>query len=429
MKRWFSKNPNDKGDTKAREPQTSWWEEPQAELDAKTATEEAETSSVADVTNSSSDTAPTPIVTTLDSQTIAETDPVEPLDTAYASDSTAMDEQTPVGEIGAPVRQSVFAAARKAESVDAPENPLTPADDTAQFNSYVTDPIVTDPANDVDDEPITQIFVPDWANDETAIPGSEESMVVETLNDDVPVDSAPATEPGDDAGREQTQVYSESAEAQEVVDEQSEEHLVPGIDEAIDPLTAPNFYAAETEPAPQEINAPPDSIPVPVIEPTVGFGEQIERLIAAAVAQAEQTKSDAITEADRLVTAARNDAEYVTAQAQRQAADIIAATQRRADAQLADAQVVRDEADQILTRARMEADELRRKVRDETAQLRTEIDQHARTTLERTHADTNRTLSQARAELAEIASHKAGLEEQMAQLRALLSEMTVDPNA
>jgi F0F1-type ATP synthase membrane subunit b/b' len=170
-----------------------------------------------------------------------------------------------------------------------------------------------------------------------------------------------------------------------------------------------------------------EDVPVPVAEIGLSFGERIERLIAAAVAEADNTRTDAQHEAEQVLQTAQLDAEHTVAAAQRQSAEIMASAQRRCDADLAAAQRTREEAERALAEARTEADELRRHARDEVAELRTEVDLHAQAMLARTHADTTRTLAAARAELEEIAMRKAELEGQMSAIRALLSDTVVEP--
>ncbi len=181
------------------------------------------------------------------------------------------------------------------------------------------------------------------------------------------------------------------------------------------------------EPFEQLPHPHPDDIAIPQVEMSVSFGERIERLIAAAVTEADNTRADATAEAEQLIQNAKLDAEHLVAAAQRQAAEIVASTQRRCDDELAASQRTRAESEQVLADARQEADELRKRVRDEVAELRAEIDEHAQAMLARTHAETGRTLAAARAELEELTARKNELEEQMTSIRALLSDVAVDP--
>lgn len=208
------------------------------------------------------------------------------------------------------------------------------------------------------------------------------------------------------------------------------------VDDVVSQPAASTTYAdsaaAEApQPGPDEPSAAHeddvDDVPVPVAELAVGFGERIERLIAAAVAEAENTRTDAQTEATHLVQAAQLEAEHTVAAAHRQATEIVASTQRRCDDELAAAQRGRQEAEQVLADARQEADQTRRRVRNEVTELRAEIDQHAQTMLARTHADTTRMLASARAELDEITTRKAEQEAQLSAIRSLLTDAVVAP--
>ncbi len=244
---------------------------------------------------------------------------------------------------------------------------------------------------------------------EAAVEGVEDVEDVEDV-DMVDVDD---TDGGHDDGTGDDAVPSNDIE---------EPPVLVGTDEGTyaDDVTA--------EPAVAAAPATPDEeIPVPVAEITISFGERIERLIAAAVAEAENTSADARHEAAELLQSARLDAEHTLAAAQRQSAEIVAASQRRCDDELAAAQRAREEAEQVLADARAEAEALRRRVRDEVAELRSEIDLHAQAMLARTHAETSRTLTSARAELEELGQRKTELEAQLASIRALLSEAVVEP--
>ncbi|ACZ32125.1 hypothetical protein Xcel_3124 [Xylanimonas cellulosilytica DSM 15894] len=280
------------------------------------------------------------------------------------------------------------------------------------------------------------------------VSGPEAYVPVFAPADDAGSDAAGTTEQHDDAAADVAAIIAPAP----ITD--PEETAVPvGIDEgtdadvAIEPLDLPED--ADAAP-PEEVTAPErdvvvgqsaDTLPpaqpggeddaeevhVPVVELGLSFGERIERLIAAAVTEADHTRADAQHEAEQLVQSARLDAEHAVAAAQRQSSEIVAATQRRCDDELAAAQHTRAEAEQALADAREEAENLRRRVRDEVAEMRQEIDLHAQAMLARTRADTNRTLASARAELEEIAQRKAELEEQMSSIRALLSDAVVEP--
>lgn len=200
------------------------------------------------------------------------------------------------------------------------------------------------------------------------------------------------------------------------------------VDEVEEPVAAVEpEHEDDHEPFEQLPHPHPDDIAIPQVEMSVSFGERIERLIAAAVTEADNTRADATAEAEQVIQNAKLDAEHLVAAAQRQAAEIVASTQRRCDDELAASQRTRAESEQVLADARQEADELRKRVRDEVAELRAEIDEHAQAMLARTHAETGRTLAAARAELEELTARKNELEEQMTSIRALLSDVAVDP--
>jgi F0F1-type ATP synthase membrane subunit b/b' len=152
------------------------------------------------------------------------------------------------------------------------------------------------------------------------------------------------------------------------------------------------------------------------------FGERIERLIATATAEADAIRADAVAAVKHLRENAGLEAERIIASGKRQAAETITAGQQRAEADVKSAGESRRQAEELLANAHSEAEQLRRKAREEANQIRLEVDEHARQLLARTHDETNRDLSAARAELAELEHRKADMEGQLASLRTLLSE-------
>jgi hypothetical protein len=184
-----------------------------------------------------------------------------------------------------------------------------------------------------------------------------------------------------------------------------------------DPLSAPIPEGEVPAPAPNPISAPR-------LDPEVAlsFGERIERLIAAATHEAEQTRKDAELDAERNREEARLDGDHVVAAAQRKSADIIAAATRRSEDDVQAAKDTRAQAEVELAKARAEAEEIRRLARDEAGKTRSEIDQHVQGLLTRTHEDINRRLESSRKELADIEVRKNETQAQLDAVKAMLAE-------
>lgn len=250
----------------------------------------------------------------------------------------------------------------------------------------------------------------------------------------------------------ETQVFTaiEAAEAEALIDEETPSTEFDDVQDAFaaseQPVEAPQWVAMQpvaeapveapvesvpVESAPAEPTPvtppPPVEVSVPQVELGISFGERIERMIAAAMQEAEATKVQAERDADATRNDARLAAEHTVAAAQRQAAETIAQTQARCEDEVAATQRARQEADYALTEARHESEQILRRARDEVTELRQEIDRHAQSMLARTHAETGRTLAAARAELEELKIRKAELEEQMAAIRSMLSGAVTTP--
>lgn len=185
--------------------------------------------------------------------------------------------------------------------------------------------------------------------------------------------------------------------------------------------TEPGPGAGDAADAPDDTSGTPSAGAPGGADLASGFGRRVERLIAAAVAEAEQTRHDAESEAARLLEGALGEAERVAAQARRRAAEVERDVQERAAAQLEAAGATRRAAESELADAREEAERILARTRQSAAAMRAAIDEHAQSMLARTRAETEQALALARAELDDLSTRRAELEDHLARLRGLLA--------
>ena len=284
--------------------------------------------------------------------------------------------------------------------------------------------IVIDTAPSPDAAPVEGIETPPATDD--AVQAASEQPDVEPAHVEQP-----------DLEPTQVEHPPESAEDPSADDLEDAPRLVdvePLEADALGPLEPYRRDIADSPEMPQE-HAPEDIVDdqafdeplVPQVELSISFGERIERIVAAAVTEAANTRADAAAAAEELLSNTRMDAEHIIAVAQREAAEIIASAQHRYDSEVTAAKLTREEADNVLADARREAEELLQRARDEVSELRTEIDQHAQSMLARAHAETSRTLAESRAELESLHARRADLEAQIALIRSQFENITVDP--